>query len=283
MNQEETKLRLLIRKGINIILERKEIQKNEGNRLRNVIRHLIDLEESSESVQHLEEERLRNVIGYLIQEVKGKTDVANKVIHKSTGINVLDTLLKNIIKQIESYYKDLSSDEVQRKSFRYHFLVNFKNALAPIDANRAAPGEPATLAEQDVKISIDDELEADDLTDEPDESKFIPARPEDEEAAKVEEEEKEGFIKLDSDDPSVQQGAAFAEKAWNDVQSQIQTAYEDLINPEDAATFYDWGLTNLKLYFDKFEDEIVSGGEVPESPDYPPEEGGGETEEEFEI
>ena len=78
----------------------------------------------------------------------------------------------------------------------------------------------------------------------------------------------------------MQHCAAFAENAWNDVQNQIQTAYEDLINPEDAATFYDWGLTNLKLYFDKFEDEIVSGGEVPESPDYPPEEGG---EKKFEI
>jgi len=283
MNQEETKLRSLIRKGINIILERKETQKNEEGRFRNVIKHLINSERKAQPEQCLEEKRLRNIISYLIYEVKGKTDVADKVIHKSTGINVLDTLLKNIIKQIESYYKDLSSNEVQRKSFRYHFLVNFKNALAPINANRAASDAPTTLAEQDVKISIDDELEADDLADKPDESKFLPSRPEDEEEAKEEAEEKEGFIKLDSDDPSVQQGAAFAEKAWNDVQNQIQTAYEDLINPEDAATFYDWGLTNLKLYFDKFEDEIVSGGEVPESPDYPPEEGGGETEEEFEI
>jgi hypothetical protein len=230
---------------------------------------------------------LRNVVSYLIQEVKGKTDVADKVIHKSTGINVLDTLLKNIIKQIESYYKDLSSNEIQRKSFRYHFLVNFKNALAPIDANRAASSEQAALTEQDERpdltISIDDELEDDDMDTPPDPNKFLPARPEDEEEAKEEEKEKEGFIKLDSDDPSVQQGAAFAEKAWSDVQNQIQTAYEDLINPEDAATFYDWGLTNLKLYFDKFEDEIVSGGEVPESPDYPPEEGGGGAEEEFQI
>ena len=280
MNQEEIKLRSIIRKGIHIILERKKNQKSENARLRSVVRRLITSEKTAQSSQSIAEVRLRNIISSLINEVKGKTDVANKVVHKSTGINVLDTLLKNIIKQIESYYKDLSSDDTQRKSFRYHFLVNFKNALAPIDANRDASGEPTTLAEQDVKISIDDELEAEDLEGEPDESKFIPARPEDEEAAKEEEAEKEGFIKLDSDDPSVQQGAAFAEKAWNDVQNQIQTAYEDLINPEDAATFYDWGLTNLKLYFDKFEDEIVSGGDVPESPDYPPEEGG---EKKFEI
>jgi len=257
MNREERKLRSLIRKGIQVVAERKEQQTHEIERIRKIVRHLI-------------------------KEVEGKTDVANKVVHKNSGINVLDTLLKKIIKQIESYYKDLSSNDLQRKSFRYHFLINFKNALAPIDANRFAPGDTETLSEQDIKVSVDDELEPDDkeITSEPDGSKFIPARPEDEEKEKEEEAEKEGFIRMDSSDPSVQQGASFAEKAWNDVQSQIQTAYEDLIDPKDAEAFYDWGLTNLKLYFDKFEDEMSTEGEIPESPDYPPEEGG---EEEFEI
>jgi len=245
MNQEEAKLRSLIRKGIRITKKRKEKQK-------------------------IEEQRLRNIVRNLISEVKGTTSVADRVIHKNSGINVLDTLLKNIIKQIESYYKDLSSSELQRKSFRYHLLINFKNALAPIDANRDAP--TTALTEQDINISIDDELEDDDIVSPPDESKYIPARPEDEEEAKEAEEEGEGFIKLDSDDPSVRQGAAFAEKAWNDVESQIQTAYEDLIDPEDAKAFYDWGLTNLKLYFDKFEAEMAEKGEEPESPDYPPSE-----------
>jgi len=244
MNQEEARLRALIRKGIQIVTERKEQQQTEVQRLRNVIHHLIG-------------------------EVKGTTDVADRVIHKNSGINVLDTLLKNVIKQIESYYKDLSSNDQQRKSFRYHFLINFKNALAPINANRDAPDKEA-LAEQDLSVLIDDELDDEDIDTPPDESKFLPARPQDEEEAKDEEEKETGFIKLDSDDPSVRQGAAFAEKAWNDVENQIQTAYEDLIDPEDAAAFYDWGLTNLKLYFDKFEDEMAESGQEPESPDYPP-------------
>ena len=68
----------------------------------------------------------------------------------------------------------------------------------------------------------------------------------------------------------MQQGAAFAEKAFSKVSTQIISTYEDLIQTKDAAAFEDWGLTNLKLYFDMFEDEMSSEGTEPESPEYPP-------------
>lgn len=242
MNQEETKLRELIRKGIQIIQERRK-----------------------NSVS--EEDRLRDIIRQLIPEVKRKTAVADKVVHKNTGINVLDDLLKKIISQLEDSYTNLSSDDKQRKSFRYHILVNFKNALAPIDANRLAPA--GALTEQDIEVGIEKD---DDIDSPADPSKFIPARSKDIEQAKadVEEEEKE-FIKLDSGDVSVQQGAEEAENTWNDIQTQIIGAYERLIVPKDAATFKDWGLTNLKLYFDKFEAEMSDTfREEPESSEYPP-------------
>ena len=244
MNLQERKLRKLIRKGIQVVFERRE-------------------------QQQLEEQRLRNVIRHLIQEAKGTTSVADKVIHRNTGINELDKLLKNIIKQIEDDYTNLSSNDIQRKSYRYHFLVNFKNALQPINVNRFAPAQQ--LAEQDIDVTVDDEFEDDDITSAPDRSKFIAARPEDVAAEKEEKEEEEEFIKLDSEDPNVVQGANMAEDTWNNVESQIITAYEQLIVPEDADAFYDYGLTNLKLYFDKFEDEMNTKGAEPESPDYPPE------------
>jgi len=249
MNQEERKLRSLVKSGINIILERRKNQQEEVQRLRRIVRHLIS-------------------------EVKGTAKVANRVIHKNSGINALDELLRDIIEQIESTYKTLATDELQRKSFRYHFLVNFKNILAPIDANRFAPTTQAALTEQDENpdftVSIDDELEDDDINAPPDPDKFIPLRPRDEEKAKEEKEKEEGFVKLDSDNPDVQQGAAFAEKAFNKVSTQIISTYEDLIQTKDAAAFEDWGLTNLKLYFDMFEDEMSSEGTEPESPEYPP-------------
>ena len=247
MNLQERKLRKLIRKGIQVVFERKE-------------------------EQYAEEQRLRGIIQHLIQEVKGTTSVADKVIHRNTGINVLDNLLKNIIKQIEDAYTNLSSNELQRKSFRYHFLVNFKNSLQPIDVNRFAPGA-AQLDEQDIKATVDDKFEDDDIVSAADPSKFIASRPEDVAAEKeaMEKEEADTFIKLDSDDPNVIQGAEEAENSWNDVETQIISAYERLVVAEDAEAFYDYGLTNLKLYFDKFEAEMETGGEEPISPDYPPE------------
>ena len=244
MNPQEQQLRLLVREGIRIVLSKKE-------------------------KQNLEEQRLRNVIRHIIAEVAKKTAVADKVIHKNTGINKLDALLKRIITQIEDAYTNLSSNKKERESFRYHFLINFKNLLGPVDANRDAPGdERMALAEQDFKV----ELEQDDIDSEPDPDKFLPSRPQDIEAAKAEEEGQQGFEKLDSDDPYVRQGAEAAEQSMNDVENQIVSSYEGLIAPEDAAAFKDWGLTNLKLYFDMFEGEMgVDIGEEPASPEYPQE------------
>jgi flagellar hook-basal body complex protein FliE len=244
MKSQEQELRLLIREGIRIVKKRKQRQSLEENRLREVIRHLIS-------------------------EVSRKTTVADKVIHKNTGINKLDAVLKRIITQIEDAYTNLSSSKKERESFRYHFLINFKNLLAPVDANRSAPGTaPQALAEQDFKV----EVETDDIDAAPDASKFLPSRPQDVEAAKAEEEAESGFEKLDSDDPYVRQGAEAAETAMSEVENQIVSAYESLIAPEDAAAFKDWGLTNLKLYFDKFEGEMADQiGQEPESPDYPAE------------
>ena len=248
MNEkEEQQLRLMVREGIRIILEKREEEKND---------------------RRMEELRLRGMIRTLLPEVAKKTAVADKVIHKNTGINKLDALLKRIITQIEDAYTNLSSSDKERKSFRYHFLVNFKNLLGPVDANRDAPGgEQLALAEQDFKVGV----EQDDVTSEPDPDKFLPSRPQDIEAAKAEEEQEENkFEKLSSDDPYVRQGAEAAEAALNDVETQIVTAYEGLIAPEDAAAFKDWGLTNFKLYFDLFDGEMAEDiGEEPESPDYP--------------
>ena len=238
---------------------------------RRVIKKGLLVLSENELKQKDEEQRLKNILRRYIQEVKGTTDVADTVVHPNTGINVLDDLLKNIIKTIEKYYKNQSTDPEQRKSFRYHYLINFKNALQPINVNRKA-----TLAEQEVnekiKLQVSDDIDDEDINAPADQSKFIPARPEDEkeaQEAKEEEQKEEDFLKVKTSDPSISQGANFAEKAWNDTENQILGSYEDLVNPDDADKFYDYGLTNLKLYFDKFEAEMSRGvGTEPESPDY---------------
>ena len=244
--QQEAQWRRVIKKGL-LVLSENEFQQKE------------------------EEQRLKNILRRFILEVKGTTDVADTVIHPSTGINVLDDLLKNIIKTIEKYYKNQSTDPEQRKSFRYHYLINFKNALQPINVNRKAALAEAQGKEK-IELKVSDDIDDTDINEPADASKFIPARPEDEKEAheaKEEEKKEEEFLKVKSSDPSISQGANFAEKAWNDTENQILSSYEDLVNPDDADKFYDYGLTNLKLYFDKFEAEMDRGvGSEPESPDY---------------
>ena len=48
--------------------------------------------------------------------------------------------------------------------------------------------------------------------------------------------------------------AAF--KTLKKVEKQIASTYADLGNEQDEETFYDYLITNVKLYLDKFEDDL---------------------------
>ena len=235
---EEHKMRQLIRKGIHVVLERRKL--------------------SAEN-QLNEERQLRNIIRQLVVEASGDTDVADKVAHQNTGINVLDDLLNNIIKTIEKEYKALTSKEEQRDSFRKHFLANIKNALAPVDVNRYAP----IPVEEKVNLEVDET---------PDEDKFIPVRAQDKEEVAQKKEKEDEFIKISGANRT---GANFAEKAFNKVEQQMLDSYENLEDQEDVETFYDYLITNFKLYFDKFEDELSGNLEEPTTDAYEKEAGGG--------
>ena len=50
--------------------------------------------------------------------------------------------------------------------------------------------------------------------------------------------------------------------------SNIIDAFELLENEEDENIFLDYLITNLKLYFDKFEAEIAPSLEEPTTPEY---------------
>ena len=51
-------------------------------------------------------------------------------------------------------------------------------------------------------------------------------------------------------------GRNFATDAFSKVEKTILDSYNMLSNEEDQSFFYDYLITNLKLYFDKFEDEL---------------------------
>ena len=51
-------------------------------------------------------------------------------------------------------------------------------------------------------------------------------------------------------------------QAYERVEKQIVDAYADLDNQQDQEMFYDYLIANLKLYFDRFEDQLQN--ELPE-------------------
>ena len=96
---QELKLRKIIRKGISIVLEKNETEKQQSL---------------------LEEQKLREVIKDILSEVAVSDN--DPAPHRSTGINVLEDLLKKIIPVLEDDFKKLTSSTEQRQSFRSHII-----------------------------------------------------------------------------------------------------------------------------------------------------------------
>jgi hypothetical protein len=213
----------------------------------------------------IKENQLRNLVKNLLIEAEGGEAPA-----ASTGINVLADLLKKIVPVLEDEYKMLTSDPEQRKSFRAHTIQAVKNSLAPISATKS-------IAKEDIQYEIDFDLLTEKITidvgdEEPEEieGEFIDIE------AGSEEEEKEFGIKGQNET-----GRNFAEDAFAKVEKQIVDAYAKLSDENDSKLFYDYLLTNLMLYFDKFEDELIA--ELPDTstPEYEEEKESSEAAEEI--
>ena len=230
----------------------KELKKEE--RLRKVVRSLLEnyLIEKKEK-QILEENRLRGVIRSLIKEVSA--DVPDEQPQRATGINVLEDTLKVIIPIVEDAYKGLTTSKSQRDSFRAHILNAVENSLAPVDLTAdAGESQEESDLEEDVNLKVNIE------------DKFIPVRDRDLPTEPDEDtEDLENFQNLKGMNVT---GRNFASTTFNKVENQILDAYESLGDEEDRKLYKDYMLTNLKLYFDRFEEELQPTLPEPESPDY---------------
>ena len=237
---EEYKLRVEIRKAISKIHESAVREKEQESKLRNIIRSLL------ESV--------------------------DKTPHSSTGINVLEDLLKKIVPQLEQEYKKLTTDEAQRDSFRTHIVNAVQNALAPTKASHEAESDEekeraidiyqeAEGDDEEIEMSVGDDAEESS----PDDEAFIDIDGEsgsddDDELS----DEEEFGLGADGDET----GRNMAFRAFERVEKSIVDAYGLLSADEDRELFYDYLLTNLKLYFDKFEDELANVLPEPTTPEY---------------
>ena len=221
-------------------IDRQEIV--EELRLRKLIRKAIRIAESkrenSKKQSLAEEERLRKVIRTLISESEvGDTEESP---YDNTGLNTLNTLFDNILKTIETGYKELASSKEQRDSFASHMLKAVENTLAPLRAL-----DKSDQLEEDIDINVGED------------------KPEDMADIRVDKEEqnKEDFG-IEGEDLT---GRDKAYETFNKVETQIVDAYKTLHNQEDIKAFYDGLLMNLDLYFKKFEDEIKPSVQAPET------------------
>lgn len=125
----------------------------------------------------------------------------------------------------------------------------------------------AILKEVEIEIDDDEAETADVVSDEFDDA-------DEKEAEKNKTQAQKDFEKKSNDDEKRKEfgagikgdstGRNQAFDAFNLVQTYFSDAYLDLNNPEDIEMFKKWGLYNIKLLLDKYEEQLDSN---PESPD----------------
>ena len=300
---EERRQRLKeIEEGINNMNNRQQliIEQQLRTYVRKKIKSLMHQQQKSQMVQ---EQQLRLVIRQLLKE----GDISDIHPHRSTGINVLEDLLKKMVPTLRTDFKRLTTDESQRKSFRAHMVKAIKDSLMPMMVNDkfkptggADPTGGALLSEP-----TEDEPKLD-LGAEEEPALDVPAPEEDaegeedeaalaaleeavlEELGKLDEldidvtpEDGEKKIPIEKDDtPSEEEafgaglegldetGRNMAFTCFKKVSQYILDAYDSLANPKDKEIFIDYLITNVKLYFDKFESEIAKTVDEPTTDEY---------------
>ena len=232
--------------------------------LRENIRHLIQHVKQKKSN---EEEELKSLIAEMLDcEIKllmreASVPDVNPTPNKSTGINVLEELLKKIIPVLETDYKSLTTNKDQRSSFRAHIINAVINTLTPARINTDAGDEEAQEDEelQEIEVSVSDAG--------PDDDKFIDIRTDAEKASEEEETDPRDDFGAGVEGAD-ETGRNMAYECFKKVESSVIDSYELLSNPEDQELFYDYLIANLKLYFDKFETELADTVDEPSNQAY---------------
>ena len=126
--------------------------------LRENIRRLIRVVKNKKQLEH---EKFRDLLGTLMEhELKAmlsesQTPDVDPTPNKSTGINVLEELLKKIVPVLETDFKSLTTNNEQRESFRAHIVNAVVGTLTPAMANNEAGDESEDLNELEVDEEFD--------------------------------------------------------------------------------------------------------------------------------
>jgi hypothetical protein len=209
--------------------------------------------------KNLIESKVRQAVKKILSEAETGTDEPSDY----TGINVLANLLEKIIPIVEDDYKMLTTSEEQRESFRNHIVHAIKNSLRPIEAATQAEKIPENFEftlDQDAlleKITLDLDPQADGEEEQSVEGEFIDISQADDPDGE--------FVQIQDQNET---GRNFAATTFKQIEKQIVDAYDMLADEEDQNLFYDYLLTNMLLYFDKFEDELQANLPDTTTPEY---------------
>ncbi len=222
-------------------------------------------------IQKLKENKTKerkDLINYVLQEHELRMSLRSMILEQATegpnvdssdntGINTLKDLLKNtnVLSTLREVYKTLTTNEDQKLSFRAHIVKWIQDTLAPVKLNDIRPKD--SLAEQ---VGIDIEGVGDETLP-GDEDKFIDASDGSEKEKPPEPEEEEKMKPISGADTT---GRNKAERVYPTIEKSIVDYYGELDNPEDQEMFYDYLIANIKLYFDKWDNE--SSAVPPEEP-----------------
>jgi hypothetical protein len=232
----------------------------------------------------------------VINEAK---DMANP--HPSTGINKLRDAIRKAKPSIKTKFQQLTTSAEQRESFSNHLLAAFVRLFDQLDALSAEgnvedvaaedslaaePAETDTLQapdegdiddiekeldalmesltlteEEEEELGDDNDVVSDELTAEKEAAKNLTQVEKDVEKKKSQDREREEFGGgLEGDSTGRNQ----AYDTFNLVQSYFSDAYLDLNNADDKEMYKKWGLYNLKLLLDSYEEELSPNLETPD-------------------
>jgi len=234
-------------------------------------------------------EENRNTV---ISEAK---DMANP--HPNTGINKLRDAIRKAKPSIKSKFQQLTSSVEQRESFSNHLLAAFVRLFDQLDAlsaSQEAESGLETAADElgdlaappegsDVETELEDELDvqlenflreididvqdadendvvSDEIKAEKEQGKNLSQVEKDVEKKRAQDAEREEFGSGIEGDAT---GRNQAFDAFNLVQSYFSDNYLDLDSLDDRDMFRKWGLYNLKLLLDSYEEELNPGIETP--------------------
>ncbi len=257
-----------LKKAINHLIresddQRKSLLKEDTNLLRSFVRHCIHEVKLEIKNTQDKESLLRKYVGTILSEAEatgGAPDTPSDI----TAMNFLKNLLKNIVPSVEENYKELTSTKKQRISFRKHILNAVENLMNNLDADPEAI-ERDELEELTLQVAQDETPEGfiDIYDEEPGEEEKAEELPPEDEFSK-------GLEGRDLDKTG--RNAAF--ESFKKIQNQIENEYSKLDADEviegreetEREIFRDYLLLNLKLYFDKFEEDLTPDLQEPETP-----------------